>query len=81
MLYSPENWLLILVDHESAFGIAEGRPAYLKDIELAIGDQWRMALLEIDDEALRINLGDVLDERRLAALSKRRDAMLTDLSR
>lgn len=81
MLYSPENWLLILVGHENGFGTAEGRPAYLKDIELAIGDQWRMALLEIDDETLRTNLGDVLDERHLAALSKRRDAMLTDLSR
>lgn len=80
MLYSPDDWLLMLVDHESSFGAETDRPAYLKEIELAIGEQWRMALLEIDDETLRANLGDVLDKRRLAALSKRRDTMITDSS-
>ena len=78
MLFSPDDWLLMLVDHENSFGAETDRPAYLKEIELAIGEQWRMALLEIDDETLRTNLGDVLDKRRLAALSKRRDAMITD---
>ena len=81
MLFSPDDWLLMLVDHESSFGVETDRPAYVKEIELAIGEQWRMALLEIDDETLRTNLGDVLDKRRLAALSKRRDAMITDSSR
>ncbi len=81
MLYDPDDWLLMLVDHENSFGVETDRPAYLKEIELAIGEQWRMALLEIDDETLRTNLGDVLDKRRLAALSKRRDAMITDSSR
>jgi hypothetical protein len=80
MLYNPENWLLILVDHENAFGVVEDRPAYLKRVELAIGNQWQTALLELDDEVLHKELGGVLDERRLAALSKRRDAMLTELS-
>lgn len=80
MLYSPDDWLLMLVDHENSFGAETDRPAYLKEIELAIGEQWRMALLEIDDETLRTNLADVLDKRRLAALSKRRDAMITDSS-
>ena len=81
MLYDPEDWLLMLVDHESSFGVETDRPAYLKEIELAIGEQWRMALFEIDDETLRASLGDVLDKRRLAALSKRRDAMIKDSSR
>lgn len=83
MLYSPEDWLLLLIDHESSFSVKNDRPTYLKNIELTIGNQWRAALLEIDDETLRKNLGDVLDERRLAALSIRRDAMITvtDLSR
>jgi hypothetical protein len=80
-LYSPDDWLLILVDHENSFSTTMSRPAYVKEIELAIGEQWRMALLEIDDETLRTNLGDVLDKRRLAALSKRRDAMITDSNR
>ncbi len=81
MLYSPDDWLLMLVDHENSFSTTMSRPAYLKEIELAIGEQWRTALLEIDDETLRTNLGNVLDKRRLAALSKRRDAMITDSSR
>lgn len=78
MLYSPEDWLLMLVDHENSFGMETDRPAYLKEIELVIGDQWRTVLLELDDELLRANLGEVLDEYRLAALSKRRDAIIAD---
>jgi len=81
MLYNAEEWLLMLVDHENSFGVETDRPAYLKEIELAIGEQWRTALLRIDDSTLTTNLGDALDKRRLAALSKRRDAMLTDSSR
>jgi len=80
MLYSPEDWLLMLVDHENSFGMETDRPAYLKEIELAIGDQWRTGLLELNDEVLRANLGEVLDEHRLAALSKRRDAVITGSS-
>jgi hypothetical protein len=59
----------LLVNHENSFGTNKERPAYLKNIKLTIGDQWRTALLEIDDKTLRINLGDVLDKRRLAALA------------
>ena len=76
MLYSPDDWLLVLVDHENSFGTTEGRPAYLTDVELAIGDQWRTALLELDNEVLRAELGSVLDEHSLAALGKRRDALV-----
>ena len=81
MLYSPDDWLLMLVDHENAFSTSTGRPTYQENIELAVGDQWRTALLELDDEKLRKNLGDVLDERRLAALLERRDALLSDTRR
>ena len=78
ILYSPDDWLLMLVDHEHSFGTEKGRPAYLKYVELAIGHQWRTALLELDDETLRAKLGDVLDEPRLAALAKRRDALVKE---
>jgi len=81
MLYSPDNWQLMLVNHENSFSTEKGRPTYLKNIELTIGDQWRTALLEIDDERLRKNLGDVLDKRRLSALAKRRDALIEDSNR
>jgi hypothetical protein len=43
---------------------------------LVIGDQWRAALINLDDEALRTGLGDVLDKERLAALGNRRDALI-----
>jgi hypothetical protein len=81
MLYSPDNWQLMLVNHENSFSTKKDRPTYLKNIELTIGDQWQTALLELDDEKLRRNLGDVLDKRRLAALAKRRDALIEDSNR
>jgi hypothetical protein len=77
MSYSPDDWLLMLVDHDKSFSTGTGRPAYLDGVELAIGDQWREAMLALDDEVLRTELGDVLDEERLAALGKRRDALVS----
>jgi hypothetical protein len=81
MLYSPDHWQLMLVNHENSFSTRKDRPAYLRNIELSVGEQWRTALLEIDDEKLRIKLGDVLGKRRLAALAKRRDALIEDSKR
>jgi hypothetical protein len=78
MIYSPDDWLLVLIDHENAFTTDVGQPARLNELELAIGDEWRMALKELDEEFLREELSDVLDERRLAALGSRRDALLSD---
>jgi hypothetical protein len=76
MLYSPDDWLLILVDHEHSFGTGIDRPQYQKEIELVIGDQWRTSLHEVESDILRAELGDVLDERRLEALSDRRDRLI-----
>jgi hypothetical protein len=78
MLYSPDDWLLILVDNGSSFSVDTARPTYLENVELAVGDEWRAALLKLDDDALRAELGDVLDEERLAALGHRRDALVRD---
>ena len=76
MVYSPDDWLLILVDHENAFSAELERPDYLDGVDIVIGDQWRTALLELDNATLRKGLGDVLDERRLSALASRRDALI-----
>jgi len=81
MLYSPDDWQLMLVNHENSFSTKIDRPTYLKNIKLTIGDQWRTALLELNDEKLRTNLGDVLDKRRLTALAKRRDALIEGSNR
>ena len=81
MLYSPDNWQLMLVNHENAFGAQKDRPAYLENAELEIGDHWRMALLALDDKALHTNLHDVLDRRRLRALAKHRDDLIEHSNR
>ena len=76
MLYSPNNWQLILVSHENTFGTRKDRPPYLKDLALDIGAEWVAALRALDDDAMQSGLGDVLDKRRLAALAKRRDGLI-----
>ena len=78
LLYNPESWQLILIDHESSFSRNKGRPTHLKGVELSIGERWRSVLLGLDDERLSATLGDVLDKRRLAALAARRDALIED---
>jgi hypothetical protein len=81
LLYNPESWQLILVGHGDSFRANKNRPSHLKNIELTIGDQWRSALAELDDETLRTGLGDVLNERRLKALAKRRDVLIENSMR
>lgn len=76
MLYNPDDWNLMLVDHGNSFGTGIDLSAFSQHIDLVIGDQWRMALIELDDQLLRELLGDALDESRLAALAKRRDALV-----
>jgi hypothetical protein len=78
MLYSPGNWQLILVGHSEAFATRSGRPAWLEEADLKIGDTWTKALSSLSDEVLQAELGDVLDKRRLRALGKRRDALLEE---
>jgi hypothetical protein len=76
MLYVPDDWNLMLVDHENSFGIGVDLPAFSQHVDLKIGNQWQMALLELDDQLLRELLEDALDESRLAALAERRDVLV-----
>ena len=80
MLYSVDNWQLILSGNENTFDSKRGKPAYLKDAPVNFGDSWTEALSSLTDERLANNLGDVLDKRRLDALSKRRDLLLKEAS-
>jgi len=66
----------MLVDHGDAFDAETDWPSYLREVDLAIGEQWRIALLELDNDVLQEELGGVLDEQRLAALVQRRDALI-----
>jgi hypothetical protein len=76
IVYDPGNWQLMLTGHGEAFAAKSGRPAWLKDAELDVGKAWEEALSSMSDEVLEAELRDVLDKRRLAALIKRRDALL-----
>ena len=80
MVYNPDDWLLMLVDHENAFGVQQEDLANLEDVELSVGNQWRTVLQALDDETLRTGLGDVLNEERLSALAGRRDALISGSS-
>jgi hypothetical protein len=76
ILYDPGNWQLMLTGHGDAFAAKSGRPAWLEDAELDVGNAWEQALSSMSDEVLQTEFGDVLDKRRLSALIKRRDALL-----
>jgi len=78
MLYSPDNWQLMLVQQQRSFGKGKGRPAYLKNIALDISDSWLRALEGLSDAALHDKLAEVLGKRRLAALARRRDRLIKD---
>jgi hypothetical protein len=76
MQYSPDNWQLLLVGHDEAFGTRGGRPRHLQKAPIEIGPAWREALETLDAATLEATLGDVLDSRRRKALLKRRDELL-----
>lgn len=79
MLYDPNGLQLMLIGHEDAFGTRSGRPRYLKEVDLQLGQAWATALTSLTDEVLQAELGDVLDERRLRALARRRDDLLASI--
>ena len=76
MLYSPDQWQLILVGHQKAFSRSTGRPRYLESVSIELGPAWMEALIGLSAEALEEQLGDVLDKRRREALLERRDEMV-----
>lgn len=75
MLYNS-SWRLMLIGHDRAFANKKGRPGHLKSARLAITPGWRGALASLTDAVLAERFGDVLDRRRLRALSARRDQLL-----
>lgn len=76
MLYSLEDWLLLLVDHDDAFTVETTRPTYLGNTRLVTGNQWLKALRNLDDASLFRQLEDALNKPQIEALMARRDALL-----
>lgn len=81
MVYSTNNWQLMLAGSANTFDKQRGRPSYLQDVQLDIGKPWLSALSALTDERLSEELGDVLDKRRLSSLEKRRDSLIGDAQR
>jgi len=81
MIYSPENWQLLLAGNGNVLGTKRAKPRYLERVPLEIGAAWSNALTNLTDERLVAELGDVLDKRRLTALGKRRDLLLKEAAR
>ncbi len=79
MLYSTDDWQLMLVGFERSFSNKTGRPAHLETLEVELSPAWRRALESLSEERLATELDGVLDKRRQKALLKRRDEMLESL--
>lgn len=75
--YNLTNWQLMLVGYNSAFSLSTAKSTRFKDGKIRIGRSWQEALKSIDTDTLQTTLGDVLDERRIRALAKRRDLLLS----
>ena len=76
MVYSRDNWQLILTGHSDSFVNTRSRPSYLKDVPLDVGSRWQERLQALTDEVIAAELGTVLDKRRLRGLGQRRDGLL-----
>lgn len=81
MLYSQDNWQLILTGHDVSFTTSRSRPAYLQELSLAVGHAWRQRLEALNEQAIGEAFADSLDRRRQRALLARRDQLLKDAAR
>jgi hypothetical protein len=77
LLYNLDTWEVVLTGFDQSFTTSTKRPAYLNDGRITVGPSWQAALKLLDDDSLQENFADVLDKRRLKALRKRRDDLLS----
>ena len=76
--YRTDDWQLILVGHDRAFGKGKDRPRHLENVDLEMGDGWRTALNALSDDVIEREFDGILDKRRRSALAERRDVLLAD---
>lgn len=77
ILYNLSTWQLMLIGFDSAFTLSTSKSTRFKDGRIKIGRAWQTALKSLDTDLLQETLGDVLDKRRIRALAKRRDLLLS----
>jgi hypothetical protein len=78
IVYGTDDWQLILLGHERAFGTSKGRPKHLEALDLEVGDGWKAALSALTDDVIEREFAGLLDDRRRRALAERRDTLLAD---
>ena len=76
--YDTSSFDLMLVGHERAFSTAGGKPVRYKGVPAKVGPTWKRELTALSDEILHEEFADVLDNRRIKALGKRRDLLLNE---
>jgi hypothetical protein len=76
MLYSVDNFELLLVGNNFSFSTNRGRPEHLSGVPVELTPAWEQALRGLNEAELADALGDVLDRRRIRALLERRDYLL-----
>ncbi len=74
--YVPGSWALRLIDQENAFGTSRSPPPHLAEVLSDLSAPWRTRLARLDEQELGAALHDVLDDRRIKAMLRRRDRML-----
>lgn len=78
ILYSTDNYQLILAGNSDAFDSKRGKPRHLAAAPLDLDKSWVDALESLTDDRMNQAFADVLDKRRITALSRRRDLLLKE---
>jgi hypothetical protein len=78
IVYGTDDWQLILVGHDRAFGNGKDRPKHLEALDLELGNGWKAALSALTDAVIEQEFEGLLDDRRRKALAARRDKLLAD---
>ena len=76
MRYDLTDWLLMIIGHEGAFSTSTLNLSHHNNEAIQIGPGWKAALTALSDAALAEQLVDVLGEKRVRALGKRRDLLI-----
>ncbi len=79
ILYSPDNFQVLLVGHADSFPTSRTLPAHLRDLDLPLTQIWSERLRALTEADLERELGGLLDRRRIRALLDRRDEILTGM--
>jgi hypothetical protein len=76
--YDSDSFQLMLVGHEKSFSTSGSKPAVYKNVPLKMNPAWNDALSALTNDVLNEQFADVLDKKRIKALAKRRDLLLSE---